>query len=1023
MSNNLDSKAASVKETEQYKVKIRTLEQKIKDQRDQVKAAETLQADKEKLENVLQALQNKLRTTIQAKTELQTRCDEAEAKAKEIDSRDGELGSELEMAILDKEMAEERAESSTYELEILKGKYEELGLEVDILREENKEFGSVMSPEDKASAGWLQREREIDRLKDALRMLRDLTQQKESDLSSQIKELERDLAESESTALKYQETAEMLARSETANKHLMEQLEAAETNEDLNIALETEREQKQNLIDELQEQLQTLQEDAQVSDELEAYHVATEKELQQELDEHSAMLNEKEHNIGEQAKIIEDLEYSLTKFRDVVQGQQSYIDDLRRSRDITESEANEMSSKSRAMMDLNIQLQNSAAKMQLKTIDVELGRMRAEESAEHLNIIQMFVPDLYEAEKTPVLTFLCLRRIKSKASLVTTLLRDRIKDRPHLIQDDPFSIFDIIERLCWISSCCDRFLQYMNTCASGELPNFRNALHELEPVERTVSVWVESLKRDELSKDGTDMLLRMRGILSDLVEKCIPENTETAASQLCAHTAMVENYCDSTMIEFGMLSRFVQSKLGQPPSEEEEAMHFEKKMDQFSTKARTIKYVAGKAYQALEELRLGSMCIAEPAWTLFSEAEESAHSLSQLLRDIGSSIMRLFADEENTAAWTFATVLEKMQADIAASAQLSQDRLDQNEDAFGLLTARLQSLHAKVEDLTSKASDVGNATEFERHPSPWVARSKEIKAQKVISQDMQEQLRKLKSQAENQAVTLIEKDKQLEERQIKIDLLESRTKETKQNSDTMLKLKTEVEALRVAKENVERELEQSIQDMQALARMRQDELAELEALKKTHLAGDIVILPGTLGAQNETLLLQLRSEVQFLNTEILSLQATVRYLKMENYKLRIPQATTSTSTASHAWLEISTLTRPRPSDATGRLKAESEDVFNGLLDLVKTSKPVALKPLDASSKTSWRAAKDTPRYKALQKREEVERWHEWKNDLVKRARVLGREPRRPAPIQTRPLPRKAREQSGNDIEIVGSPPR
>jgi myosin heavy subunit len=288
---------------------------------------------------------------------------------------------------------------------------------------------------------------------------------------------------------------------------------------------------------------------------------------------------------------------------------------------------------------------------------------------------------------------------------------------------------------------------------------------------------------------------------------------------------------------------------------------------------------------------------------------------------------------------------------------------------------------------------------------------------------VQEQLRKLKSQAENQAMTLSEKEKQLEERQIKIDLLESRTKETKQISDTMLKLKTEVEALRVAKETVERELEQSMQDMQALTRTRQDELAELETLKKAHLAGDNVILPGTLGAQNETLILQLRSEMQFLSTEMLSLQATVRYLKMENYKLRIPPATTSTSTASHAWLDISTLTRPRPSEATGRLKAESEDVFNGLLDLVKTSKPVALKPLDASSKTSWRAAKDTPKYKALQKREEVERWHEWKNDLVKRARVLGREPRRPAPIQTRAPPRKAREQSGNDIEIVGSPPR
>jgi dynactin 1 len=144
-------------------------------------------------------------------------------------------------------------------------------------------------------------------------------------------------------------------------------------------------------------------------------------------------------------------------------------------------------------MDLNLQLQNSAAKMQLKTIDIELGRMRSEESLEHLSIIQMFVPDSYEAERTPVLTYLCLRRIRSKAALVTTLLRDRIKDRPHLVQDDPFPVFEAIERLCWVSSCCDRFLQYMSSCDPNELANFHNALYELEPVERTVSTWVESL--------------------------------------------------------------------------------------------------------------------------------------------------------------------------------------------------------------------------------------------------------------------------------------------------------------------------------------------------------------------------------------------------------------------------------------------------------------------------------------------------------------------------------------------------
>jgi dynactin 1 len=1016
MTSGLESKAASLKENEQLKARIRSLERKISEQEEHLKTAGNWQTDKGKLETVIQALQNKLRTTIQAKAELQTRCENAEALATKLDSRDGEHESELEMAALDKEMAEERADIISDELEALKARHDELELEVEVLREENKELGSVLSPEDKATAGWLQMERERDRLKEALRMLRDMTQQKESDLSAQIKELQQDLAETELTAVKYQETTENLAKSDAANRHLMEQLEAADSNEDLNMALEAEREQKQSVIDQLREQLQTLQEEAQVSDELEAYHVATEKELQQELDEHNAMLNEKDHSVGEQVKIIEDLEYTLSKFRDVVQGLQDEIDNLRRTRDITESEAHEMSSKSRAMMDLNLQLQNSAAKMQLKTIDIELGRMRAEESLEHLSIIQMFVPDSYEAERTPVLTYLCLRRIRSKAVLITTLLRERIKDRPQLVQDDPFPVFEAIERLCWISSCCDRFLHYMSSCDPRELANFHNALHELEPVERTVNAWVESLKRDELSKDGGEMLSRMRGVLSDLLEKCVLESTETAASELSAHAAMIESYCDCAGGAFSMLTRIVQSKLGQVSSDDEEqAMHFDKKMDEFVTKLRTIKYVAGKASQSLEELRIGSMCIAEPSWMIFTDAEEMAQSLSQVLRDMGSSVIRLFADEENAANWTYSTILEKLLAETSSS----QPPRDSNEDVFSFLTGKVQSLHATVEDLASKASDVGTATEFEKKSSPWVVRAREIKAQKIISQDVQDQLRRLKSQADDQAITLREKDRQLEERQIKIDLLESRTKETKQNSDSLLKLKTEVENLRAAKEAAERGLQQSVQEMQALTQTRQAELAELEALKKAHQSGNNEALPGTMGSHDEALVLQLRSDVHFLNTEILSLQAAVRYLKTDNYRLKIPAATASFTAASYQWLEAPMRTRTDRYEDAQRLKSESEDIFSGLLDLAKTSKPLALKLPDAQSKTTWRAAKDTPKYQALRQREELEKWHEWKHDLIKRAKVLDREPR----SQGRPARRKEQKVQEVAIQIVGSPPR
>jgi predicted nucleotidyltransferase len=54
-------------------------------------------------------------------------------------------------------------------------------------------------------------------------------------------------------------------------------------------------------------------------------------------------------------------------------------------------------------------------------------------------------------------------------------------------------------------------------------------------------------------------------------------------------------------------------------------------------------------------------------------------------------------------------------------------------------------------------------------------------------------------------------------------------------------------------------------------------------------------------------------------------------------------------------------------------------------------KPVALKERDARRITSWRAVKSTSRYQVLEQREELEKWSEWKDDLLKRVRVAMRD--------------------------------
>lgn len=62
---------------------------------------------------------------------------------------------------------------------------------------------------------------------------------------------------------------------------------------------------------------------------------------------------------------------------------------MRASRQITETEAEELTQRSRSMMDINMKLQISAAKAQNKTIDLELRRLEADQAMEQLSIVQV----------------------------------------------------------------------------------------------------------------------------------------------------------------------------------------------------------------------------------------------------------------------------------------------------------------------------------------------------------------------------------------------------------------------------------------------------------------------------------------------------------------------------------------------------------------------------------------------------------------------------------------------------------
>lgn len=1027
-----DNPPAINKELEQMKVKYKIMERKRMEDRDKLKTLEALKAERDKFESTMQKLQRKCQTQSQEIAEWRRRLQESEAKVDQIERADAEHGTEVEMATLDKEMAEERLEAVTAELEILKERCEELELEAEIMRDENKELTSGMTSEERSSAGWLQMEKENQRLRDALVALRDLTQETETSLRNQVKELEDDLAHFEALKSEYEKARTDLAACRIAIQALKENLDAANHQERMIDQVTEEKEVLTEQIDLLSEKVMRLEEDAEVLREIQDTQNGTERLLQEELDDEKAFAIERDKKTQDQAKVIENLEYTLLKFKDIADGLQSDLEGLRANEQVNETEAKELNAKSRAMIDLNLRLQSTATKTQTKKIESELIQVQAEDTALHLAILQNFVPRNFKDERDPILALLRFKRIASKACLVRKSIEENIGQLTDTAQGDPYATFDMIEKLQWVSSSCSRSHNFMKGCTVEDFSKFDAALYELEPVERALDVCIDAVKRQNVDTvKCTQDLQRMIALLSDLAEKTVPSSPETFADTVIGRSEMMQLSSEIVGLELDLIKASVQSKVG--GTAEDEYLHsFYQQIQRFIDRSRTCRVVGGKLLRSVDEKRNRSMTLGEPSLTSFEQAESVGKELSELLRVVGQGLVRrLTEDTAGDELFKIDEVPQIMQESARDWLKQSSCSTSESLAALEIVGEMLSGFHAKLEGLLNLSSDLSNFSEFERHPAPWKVRAETLREQKVVDVEMLEKLQKLQSHAHEQNVIITAKDKAIEEQSLKIELLEARSKGAKDHATASQKLEKELASIIAERHKAVTELDDLRKEKLVLSERYDEASAKLAALNQNQVAGDSGAT-AVRAANDESRSLQLAMRINLLTEEIASLQSAVRFLKAENHRLLHPISPASLAATNHSWLEANPLPKMGlvGNERVTAVAAEAKDVFSRLLEVSTSLKPLQLERVsDANTRgkqSTWRPHRTTPRYIVSQQREEFEEWAEWRDDLAERV-VRGQ--RKKGFTRTGPPSGKSevtetppRGHVVDGVEIVGSPP-
>ncbi|KAI9777114.1 MAG: hypothetical protein M1839_009070 [Geoglossum umbratile] len=982
------SGTAASREVEDLKTKLRMMEKKRMEDRDKLKALERIQGERDKYEGIIQKLQTKYQPQQQELADLRKQIKEADAKIEEFETQQAEHEIVVEMATLDREMAEENAEVLKTGLEALKQKAEELELECEVLREENDELSQGMSPEEKTSQGWLQMERQNERLREALMRLRDLTQQQESELKDHIKSLEEDLQELSGVKEQYETTKQKLAQSEANIEDLRQQLDTAESAEEMLEELTQRNLSMSEQVEELNATIEDLESLKELNDELELNHVETEKQMQEELDFKDLLIGEQIRKATQLEETMEDYEYTIARFRGLVTNLQSDLEDMRASQQLTEVEAEELTNRSRAMMDLNMKLQLSASKAQVKTIDLELRRLEAQEAAEHLAIVQLYLPEAFHTERDSVLALLRFKRVGFKSNLLHGFVRERVNSHAPLgHEDDVLAACDVLDKLTWVTAMCDRFVSCISGCTVQQFGKFEGALYELEPVERALNGWIDGLRRDELKeKQCAAELHRTMALLSHLAEIHISENLEAYANDVQMRVLLMQSYLESTASAVSQTRAMVQTKLPVAGEYDDISQYFAKKADGIISHSRSAKVVVGKVIRSLDDLKSRSLSLTPDTLPTFEQCEDATKEIAFYSRRLGEDLFKLLSEEGRTEQFTYDEVLKTM-GDTTEAVLGSGEN-----DAFAAFNATLRSLTNILLEMGSLASDLEMTVEFERSPAPWVTRAHELKSTKVISVDAEEEMRRLRDDIHERATQIKLRDKVIEESAVKIELLESRMRDATKRGDCINELEKSLEQSRIQEKDLAEAIDAQVREIQALE-------SELDRWKKAANEKHILGIIGGGDQEGAERAVATAREMGALKWEIDSLQGAVRYLREDNRRLRITEGRTT-----QAWLfEPLTPQKTQKQQQEQLVTAEGHDLLVELLNLTSNAKIHDLGKVPGN-RLAWRPAKSTPRFHVLKQTEDYEAWASWRDSVIRRGSALRdiRDPTLP-PKGTKPV--------------------
>jgi dynactin 1 len=762
--------------------KIKHLEKQHSE--DQVRLKELAQAEakRDQFHGIIEKLQAKLRTLSQESTDAKARLKTLEDDNERLRKADEDRDLDLEDAVLEMQMAQERAEQNENELEALRAKVEKQDLELEILKEEAELFTADMSEEEKEQAGYYRLQHENDRLREALILLKEVTEEEAYKSKARIDELEEDSAQLETLQMAHETLQQHLAEAQSIAEHLKAQVNDRNELEDVVEDMSSKIQELESRVQDQELAIIDLESLKELNEELLDQQDEETKELRAEFEIKEAELVELGERALEQAVTISDLEETNTKFRDLVTELLAQIKEAETSKTMTEAQVKESTGRINEVMDVNRRLRAAEVNATSKEITSELRQLKADQTSEMLEILKETQSQEF-GRSEPMQAYFTAKRITFKSTVLSNLLASADRHATHKggVEEASSKLLCVEANyyLANLRSGSDRIASAMAVSTLPQFATFSPAHAELVAVERNLDQGLEALKADRVN-------------FSEMA-KSFGGSTEVYKAVLASHQqVLAERPEDETMLR---VSSMVASLTY---------------LDSTCTAITTmLKSLAATSEELAEEAQNVVDCYVAPS-AICSKSMLAATKLLKTCSDRrGDGMYPQFNGNFGTILET-EEYLTKAARDAAKWSHSVVEALNRSVDPDGTLvepvdlkdllvpywdghSSKLNSITSSLNDWNEYALSLKDSVEIQHGPAPWTEKAKEIEATRRQVDEAATKLQSITAEHQATLLKLHEREQIIETKELEIEHLAAKNREATTKSEDVQRLQAEIE--------------------------------------------------------------------------------------------------------------------------------------------------------------------------------------------------------------------------------------